>query len=63
MNPMDLKRGVDLAVETIVADLQKNSKNVTSNEEIAQVGAIAANGDAEIGRFIADAMKKVGTRA
>ena len=60
MNPMDLKRGVDLAVETIVADLQKNSKNVTSNEEIAQVGAIAANGDAEIGRFIADAMKKVG---
>ena len=60
MNPMDLKRGVDLAVETIVADLQKNSKKVTSNEEIAQVGAIAANGDAEIGRFIADAMKKVG---
>ncbi len=60
MNPMDLKRGVDLAVETIVADLKKNSKNVTSNEEIAQVGAIAANGDAEIGRFIADAMKKVG---
>ncbi len=60
MNPMDLKRGVDLAVDTIVADLQKNSKNVTSNEEIAQVGTIAANGDAEIGRFIADAMKKVG---
>jgi chaperonin GroEL len=60
MNPMDLKRGVDLAVETIVADLQKNSKNVTSNEEIAQVGTISANGDAEIGRFIADAMNKVG---
>ena len=60
MNPMDLKRGVDLAVETIVADLQKNSRNVTSNEEIAQVGTISANGDAEIGRFIADAMKKVG---
>src|ERR671918_624785 len=60
MNPMDLKRGVDLAIETIVADLKKNSKNVTSNEEIAQVGTIAANGDAEIGRFIADAMKKVG---
>ena len=60
MNPMDLKRGVDLAVETIVADLQKNSKNVTSNEEIAQVGTISANGDVEIGRFIADAMKKVG---
>jgi len=60
MNPMDLKRGVDLAVETVVADLQKNSKTVTSNEEIAQVGTISANGDAEIGRFIADAMKKVG---
>src|SRR4051812_7915652 len=60
MNPMDLKRGVDLAVEAIVADLQKNSKEVTSNDEIAQVGTISANGDAEIGRFIADAMKKVG---
>jgi chaperonin GroEL len=60
MNPMDLKRGVDLAVAAIVADLQKNSKTVTSNEEIAQVGTISANGDAEIGRFIADAMKKVG---
>src|SRR5438874_796962 len=60
MNPMDLKRGVDLAVEAIVADLQKNSKNVTSNDEIAQVGTISANGDVEIGRFIADAMKKVG---
>ena len=58
MNPMDLKRGIDLAVEAIVADLKKNSKNVTSNEEIAQVGTISANGDAEIGRFIADAMKK-----
>jgi chaperonin GroEL len=60
MNPMDLKRGVDLAVAAIVADLQKHSKNVTSNEEVAQVGTISANGDAEIGRFIADAMKKVG---
>src|SRR5438874_8331528 len=60
MNPMDLKRGVDLAVTAIVADLQKHSKNVTSNEEIAQVGTISANGDAEIGCFIADAMKKVG---
>src|SRR5213082_3470094 len=60
MNPMDLKRGVDLAVEAIVADLKRNSKNVTSNEEIAQVGTISANGDAEIGRFIADAMKRVG---
>jgi chaperonin GroEL len=60
MNPMDLKRGVDLAVAAIVADLQKNSKTVTSNDEIAQVGTISANGDSEIGRFIADAMKKVG---
>src|ERR1700676_279179 len=60
MNPMDLKRGIDLAVETVVADLQKNSKNVTSNEEIAQVGTISANGDVEIGQFLADAMKKVG---
>src|SRR5207344_3323848 len=60
MNPMDLKRGVDLAVEAIVEDLKKNSKKVTSNEEIAQIGAISANGDAEIGKFLADAMKKVG---
>jgi chaperonin GroEL len=60
MNPMDLKRGVDLAVAAIIADLQKHSKKVTSNDEIAQVGTISANGDAEIGRFIADAMKKVG---
>src|ERR1700674_4416193 len=60
MNPMDLKRGIDLAVEAVVADLQKNSKKVTSNDEIAQVGTISANGDAEIGRFLADAMKRVG---
>jgi chaperonin GroEL len=60
MNPMDLKRGVDLAVEAVVKDLQAYSKKVTSNEEIAQVGTISANGDAEIGRFLAEAMKKVG---
>ena len=60
MNPMDLKRGIDLAVEAVVADLKKNSKKVTSNEEIAQVGTISANGDFEIGKFLADAMKKVG---
>src|SRR5499425_1395043 len=60
MNPMDLKRGIDLAVEAVVADLEKNSKKVTSNEEIAQVGTISANGDAEVGKFISDAMKKVG---
>src|SRR5437660_7957395 len=55
MNPMALKPGIDLAVETVLADLQKNSKNVTSNEEIAQVGTISANGDSEIGRFLAEA--------
>jgi chaperonin GroEL len=60
MNPMDLKRGIDLAVEAVIADLVKNSKKVTSNDEIAQVGTISANGDAEIGRFLAEAMKKVG---
>ncbi|MFY9771966.1 MAG: chaperonin GroEL [Xanthobacteraceae bacterium] len=60
MNPMDLKRGIDLAVETVVEELKKNSKKVTSNEEIAQVGTISANGDQEIGRFLAEAMKKVG---
>jgi chaperonin GroEL len=60
MNPMDLKRGIDLAVDAVVEDLKKNSKKVTSNEEIAQVGTISANGDAEIGKFLADAMKKVG---
>src|SRR5512135_989280 len=60
MNPMDLKRGIDLAVDAVVADLEKNSKKVTSNEEIAQVGTISANGDAEIGKFLSDAMKKVG---
>src|ERR1700726_998780 len=60
MNPMDLKRGIDLAVEAVVADLQKNSKKVTSNDEIAQVGTIPANGDVEIGKFLAEAMKKAG---
>src|ERR1700720_192574 len=60
MNPMDLKRGVDLAVNAIVEHLKSNSKKVTSNEEIAQVGTISANGDSEIGKFLADAMKKVG---
>ncbi|MBX6329598.1 MAG: chaperonin GroEL [Pseudolabrys sp.] len=60
MNPMDLKRGIDLAVEAVVEDLKKNSKKVTSNEEIAQVGTISANGDREIGDFLAKAMQKVG---
>jgi chaperonin GroEL len=60
MNPMDLKRGIDMAVEAIVADLKAHAKKVTSNEEIAQIGTISANGDTEIGRFLADAMQKVG---
>ncbi len=60
MNPMDLKRGIDLAVESVVEELKKNSKKITSNDEIAQVGTISANGDQEIGRFLADAMKRVG---
>jgi chaperonin GroEL len=60
MNPMDLKRGIDLAVEAIVGDLKAHAKKVTSNDEIAQVGTISANGDTEIGRFLADAMQKVG---
>ncbi|MGY3609558.1 MULTISPECIES: chaperonin GroEL [unclassified Bradyrhizobium] len=60
MNPMDLKRGIDLAVDAIVNDLKSHAKKVTSNEEIAQIGTISANGDTEIGRFLADAMQKVG---
>jgi chaperonin GroEL len=60
MNPMDLKRGIDKAVETVVADLKKRSKKVKANEEIAQVGTISANGDTTIGKMIADAMAKVG---
>ena len=60
MNPMDLKRGIDLAVEAIVGDLKAHAKKVTSNEEIAQIGTISSNGDTEIGRFLADAMQKVG---
>ena len=60
LNPMDLKRGVDLAVEAIVADLKAHSKKVTSNDEIAQVGTISANGDRFIGEEIAKAMQKVG---
>src|SRR5213078_2450449 len=59
-NPMDLKRGVDLAVTAIVAELKAKAKKVSSNDEIAQVGTISANGDKEIGKIIAEAMKKVG---
>jgi chaperonin GroEL len=60
MNPMDLKRGVDLAVDAVVEDLEKHAKKVTSNDEIAQIGTISANGDKEIGSFLAQAMQKVG---
>jgi chaperonin GroEL len=60
MNPMDLKRGIDLAVAAVVKDIQTLSKKVKSSEEIAQVGTIAANGDASVGAMIAEAMKKVG---
>ena len=60
MNPMDLKRGIDKAVEAVVADLKKRSKKVKSNDEIGQVGTISANGDKEVGDMIAQAMAKVG---
>jgi chaperonin GroEL len=59
-NPMDLKRGVDLAVQTVVDQLKSKSKKVTNSEEIAQVGTVSANGDYEVGKMIAEAMDKVG---
>ena len=60
MNPMDLKRGIDRAVEAVVKDIEKRSKKVSTNDEIAQVGTVSANNDHEIGRMIAEAMQKVG---
>ncbi len=60
MNPMDLKRGVDLATTAVLADIQKRSKKVSTHEEVAQVGTIAANGDTSVGKLIAQAMQKVG---
>jgi len=60
MNPMDLKRGIDSAVEAVVADLKKRSKRVKDSSEISQVGTISANGEADIGKMISDAMQKVG---
>ena len=60
MNPMDLKRGIDLAVATVVDQIAKRSRKVTTNDEVAQVGTISANGDAEVGAMIARAMEKVG---
>ncbi len=60
MNPMDLKRGIDIAVEAVVADIKRRSKKISTNAEIAQVGTISANDDREIGEMIAEAMQKVG---
>ena len=60
MNPMDLKRGIEAAVEKVVEDLKARSKKVSTNEEVAQVGTISANGEVEIGKMIAEAMKRVG---
>ncbi|MFS8145300.1 molecular chaperone GroEL [Rhizobium sp. R635] len=60
MNPMDLKRGIDLAVSAIVAELKTNARKISNNSEIAQVATISANGDAEIGHYLAKAMEKVG---
>ncbi|MBV2143077.1 chaperonin GroEL [Falsochrobactrum sp. TDYN1] len=60
MNPMDLKRGIDLAVNEVVAELVKKATKIKTSEEVAQVGTISANGEAEIGKMIADAMQKVG---
>ena len=59
-NPMDLKRGVDLAVHAVVEELKSKSKKVTNDDEIAQVGTVSANGDTEVGNMIAEAMQKVG---
>jgi chaperonin GroEL len=60
MNPMDLKRGIDIAVDAVVKELRANARKITSNSEIAQVGTISANGDEEIGKYLAEAMEKVG---
>src|SRR5690606_10122189 len=60
MNPMDLKRGIDMAVEAVVGNLKQNAKKITSNDEVAQVGTVSANGDSAIGKMIAEAMQKVG---
>src|ERR1700723_551910 len=60
MNPMDLKRGIDLAVAAVVEDIKSRSKKVSTNEEIAQVGTISANGDTEVGQMLAKAMERVG---
>ena len=63
MNPMDLKRGIDMAVEAVVADIKSRSVAIKTSEEIAQVGTISANGDRSIGEYLARAMEKVGNEA
>ena len=60
MNPMDLKRGIDMAATAVVKDIERRAKKVQSSDEIAQVGTVSANGDKSIGKMSADAMKKVG---
>ncbi|TFZ55224.1 chaperonin GroEL [Methylorubrum sp. Q1] len=60
MNPMDLKRGIDLATTAVIRELEKNARKITRNDEIAQIGTVSANGDPEIGRMLADAMQRVG---
>src|SRR5204862_4236927 len=60
LNPMDLKRGIDVAVGAVVEDIKKRSKKISTNEEITQVGTISASGERDIGEMIAQAMQKVG---
>ncbi|MFL5191917.1 MAG: TCP-1/cpn60 chaperonin family protein, partial [Microvirga sp.] len=60
MNPMDLKRGIDMAVEAAIADIKSRSRNVSTSQEIAQIGTISANGEREIGDMLAQAMERVG---
>ena len=60
MNPMDLKRGIDIAVSAVVKDIERRAKKVGSSSEVAQVGTLAANGDSKVGKMIAEAMQKVG---
>ena len=60
MNPMDLKRGIDVAVDTVVGDLERRSRSVSKSSEIAQVGTVSANGDKEVGEMLSKAMQKVG---
>ncbi|MHC2108956.1 chaperonin GroEL [Methylobacterium sp. CM6246] len=62
MNPMDLKRGIDLATTAVIRELEKNARKITRNDEIAQIGTVSANGDPEIGRMLADAMQRVGNK-